>query len=96
MAEVPVNNGAPAGRYSVVVRFVVDIDGSISNIQALTNHGYGLEEEAIRVIKKSKKWGPAYLNGSHVKAYKKQVIIALGMNVCGKLIVQNRAQQSQK
>jgi len=75
VAEVPVNNGAPAGRYSVVVKFVVDVDGSISNIQALTNHGYGLEEEAIRVIKKSKKWGPAYLNGSHVKAYKKQVIV---------------------
>lgn len=75
VAEVPVNNGAPAGRYSVVVRFVVDTDGSVSNIQALTNHGYGLEEEAIRVIKKSKKWGPAYLNGSHVKAYKKQVIV---------------------
>lgn len=74
-AEVPVNNSAPAGRYSVVVRFVVDIDGSISNIQALTNHGYGLEEEAIRVIRKSKKWGPAYLNGNHVKAYKKQVIV---------------------
>lgn len=73
--EVPVNNSAPAGRYSVVIRFVVDVDGSMSEIMALTAHGYGLEQEAIRVIKKSKKWEPAFLNGVHVKAYKKQVIV---------------------
>lgn len=73
--EVPVNNSAPAGRYSVVIRFVVDVDGSMSEITALTAHGYGLEQEAIRVIKKSKKWEPAFLNGVHVKAYKKQVIV---------------------
>jgi periplasmic protein TonB len=73
--EVPVNNSAPAGRYSVVIRFVVDVDGSTSEVTALTAHGYGLEQEAIRVIKKSKKWEPAFLNGVHVKAYKKQVIV---------------------
>ncbi|MGQ0738664.1 MAG: energy transducer TonB [Bacteroidota bacterium] len=73
--EVPVNNGAPAGRYSVVIRFVVDTDGSISEITPLTAHGYGLEEEGVRVIRKAKKWEPAFLNGIHVKAYKKQVIV---------------------
>jgi protein TonB len=73
--EVPAHNGAPAGRYSVVIRFVVDVDGTISEITPLTAHGFGLEEEAIRVIKKSKKWEPAFLNGIHVKAYKKQVIV---------------------
>ena len=73
--EIPVDNGAPAGRYSVVVRFVVDTDGSFSQVEALTNHGYGMEQEAIRVVKKSKKWEPASLNGHVVKAYKKQVIV---------------------
>lgn len=75
VAEVPVDNGAPAGRYSVVIRFIVDTDGSFSKIEALTAHGYGMEEEAVRVIKRSKKWEPAFLNGTHVKAYKKQVIV---------------------
>ncbi|MFN8290089.1 MAG: energy transducer TonB [Chitinophagaceae bacterium] len=74
-ASTPVDNNAPEGRYSVVVRFVVDVDGSISDITPLTKHGYGLEEEAVRVIRKSKKWAPAFLNGVNVKAYKKQVII---------------------
>lgn len=74
-ASVPVDNGAPEGRYSVVVRFVVDVDGSISDITPLTAHGYGLEQEAVRVIKKSKNWEPAFQNGVHVKAYRKQVIV---------------------
>lgn len=72
--QVAINNGAPNGNYTVVLQFVVDIDGSVSEIKALTNHGYGLEEEAIRVIKKAKKWEPAIQNGRKVKAYRKQPI----------------------
>lgn len=74
-AEVPRENNAPPGRYSVVMQFVVDTDGSVSNIKALTDHGYGLEQEAIRVLKKAAKWEPAIQNGIQVKAYKRQVII---------------------
>ncbi len=73
-AEVPINNGAPEGSYTVIIQFVVDIDGSISDVNALTNHGYGLEQEAIRVIKKATKWEPAIQNGRQVKAYRKQPI----------------------
>lgn len=74
-ANVPTDNEAPAGRYSVVVQFVVDKEGNVSDIQTLTNHGYGLEAEAIRVLKKAPKWEPAIQNGIKVKAYRKQVII---------------------
>jgi len=72
--EVPVDNGAPEGIYTVLMQFVVDIDGSISDIKPLTNHGYGLEEEAIRVLKKATRWEPAIQNGRPVKAYRKQPI----------------------
>ncbi|MEQ1678624.1 MAG: energy transducer TonB, partial [Chitinophagaceae bacterium] len=41
---------------------------------SLTNHGYGMEEEAMRVIKKGPKWTPAVQNGRQVKAYRKQPI----------------------
>jgi periplasmic protein TonB len=74
-ANVPVDNEAPEGRYSVVIRFVVDKQGNVSDITALTEHGYGMEAEAIRVIKKSAKWEPAFQNGLNVKAYRKQVIV---------------------
>lgn len=73
--NVPLDNGAPAGRYSVVIRFVVDLEGNVSDIQPLTEHGYGMEAEAVRVLKRATKWEPAFQNGYHVKAYKKQVII---------------------
>ena len=72
--EVPVDNDAPEGIYTVLMQFLVDIDGSISDIKPLTNHGYGLEEEAIRVLKKATRWEPAIQNGRPVKAYCKQPI----------------------
>jgi protein TonB len=74
VADIPVNNGAPAGRYSVDVKFVVDVEGHVSDIVALTKHGYGMEEEAIRVIRKSAKWEPAVFDGRMVKAYRRQMI----------------------
>lgn len=74
-ANVPVYNNAPFGRYSVVIQFVVDREGNVSDIKTLTKHGYGLEEEAVRVLMKATKWEPAIQNGFKVKAYRRQVII---------------------
>lgn len=73
-ANVPVENQAPEGTYTTVVQFVVDKEGNISDVRALTNHGYGMEQEAVRVIQKGPKWIPAQQNGRYVKAYRKQPI----------------------
>ena len=78
--QVALDNNAPAGQYTVLMQFVVDIDGTISDIRALNSPGYGLEQEATRVIKKSKKWEPAIQNGRPVKAYRKQPITFLISN----------------
>ncbi|HRQ52605.1 MAG TPA: energy transducer TonB, partial [Agriterribacter sp.] len=72
--NVPVDNNAPAGTYRVLMQFVVDVDGSVSDIKPLSSAGYGMEQEALRVLKKAKKWKPAFQNGIHVKAYRKQLI----------------------
>ncbi len=72
--SAPVDNGAPEGTYTVYIQFVVSKDGSISDVRALTKHGYGMEEEAVRVIKKGPKWTPAIQNGRQVNAYRKQPI----------------------
>ncbi len=72
--QVPVKQGAPEGHYTVVIQFVVDIEGNISDVRPLTNMGYGMEEEAMRVIKKGPKWISAIQNGHAVKAYKKQKV----------------------
>ncbi|QEC67527.1 energy transducer TonB [Panacibacter ginsenosidivorans] len=64
--DIPVENGAPAGRYTVEVSFIVDREGNVSEIQALNDPGYGIADEAVKVIKKSKQWIPAIQNGNKV------------------------------
>lgn len=73
-ADIPVNNGAPTGSYKVLIQFVVDKDGTVSDIKALTGHGYGMEEEAIRVLKKAKGWKAGINAGIEVKSYHRQPI----------------------
>jgi protein TonB len=72
--NTPIDNGAPEGTYTVLVQFVVDRDGTISDVKPLTNRGFGMEAEAVRVIKKGPPWEPAIQNGRKVKAYRKQPI----------------------
>jgi periplasmic protein TonB len=73
-ADVAAKKKAPLGKYTVIVQFIVELDGSISNIVATTNYGYGMEKEVIRVIKKGPKWIPAEQNGRKVKAYRRQPV----------------------
>ncbi len=72
--SAPVDNGAPQGTYQVIVRFIVSKDGSISDVTPETKFGYGMEEEAVKVIKKGPKWTPALQNGRNVNAYRRQPI----------------------
>lgn len=69
---VPVENSAPLGVYTVYIQFIVDREGNITEIKPLTNLGYGMEQEVMRIIKKSGQWEPATQNGRLVKAYRKQ------------------------
>lgn len=73
-AATPIDFGAPAGTYTVVVQFVVDKNGNISDAKALTRHGYGMEQEVLRVIRNGPKWIPAFQDGRNVKAYRKQPV----------------------
>lgn len=58
---------------TVVVQFIVDKGGSVSDVEAISGPNE-LRGEAVRVIKKSGKWTPAVQNGRQVKSYKKQPI----------------------
>lgn len=59
---------------TVVVMFVVDKEGVVSSVEAISGPNE-LRDEAVRVIKKSGKWTPAVQNGRQVKSYKKQPIV---------------------
>jgi len=58
---------------TVLVQFVVDKDGNVSDVTAVSGP-QELRAEAIRVIKKSGKWTPAVQNGRQVKSYKNQPV----------------------
>ncbi|WP_431242965.1 energy transducer TonB [Flavobacterium sp. P21] len=52
----------------VYVSFVIEKDGSITDIMVQKDPGYGMGKEAIRVLKSLKtKWTPGILNGKPVR-----------------------------
>ena len=52
----------------VYVSFVIEKDGSITDIMVRNDPGYGVGKEAIRVLKSLKtKWSPGILNGKAVR-----------------------------
>ena len=73
--DLPVENGAPTGKYSVVVSFIVGKDGSISEVKAENDPGYGTKDEAVRVIQLGPKWKPAIQNGRNVIYRHRQAIV---------------------
>jgi len=54
---------------SVFVKFVVNEDGSISDCIVKRGIGWGLDEEALRVVKSFPRWEPGTQNGKAVKVY---------------------------
>jgi periplasmic protein TonB len=59
----------------IAVQFVVDSQGKVSDIHAVSGpRNGGLREEAERLIRKSGLWNPAILNGMQVKSWKTRII----------------------
>ena len=73
-AQVAVDNKAPVGTFIANIQFVVDKNGEVSDVKSLNKVGYGIEAEAVRVVKTSGKWIPAKQNKKPVTAYRIQPI----------------------
>jgi len=73
-SNIPVDKGSPSGTYKVIVSFLVDANGKVSNVKAENNPGYGTAEEAVRVIVNGPDWVPARNNNSPVSSMVKQDI----------------------
>jgi protein TonB len=57
----------PGLKGQVFVSFVVEKDGSLTDVKVLKDIGYGTGKEAERVLRKSPKWTPAEQNGKKVR-----------------------------
>ncbi len=72
--QAPADSGAPTGVYTVTVHFIVNTDGSLSDIGIEQDPGYGTGNEVLRLMSKSPSWAPALYNGRPVKSLQKQNI----------------------
>lgn len=62
----------------VFVQFVVEKDGTLTDIKVMRDIGYGTGAEAIRVLKKCPKWKPGIQNGRPVR-----VLYSLPISIVG-------------
>lgn len=73
--NIPINNGAPRGRYRVEIKFLIDKEGAIKNIFCEQDPGYGICEEVKRVLRNSRRWIPARKGRELSFEYRKQSLI---------------------
>ena len=59
---------------SVVVQYVIDTLGCITNVAVLNKPRADFQQEALRLVYSQKHWLPAMRNGRKIKAWKKIVI----------------------
>jgi len=52
---------------TIQVSFVVEIDGSLTDVKVVRDLSYGTGQAAINVLKKAKKWSPGIQNGRPVR-----------------------------
>lgn len=72
--NVASDNGAPSGKYTVIIKFAINTDGTVVDLAAETSLGFGMEAEALRVMQKCPNWIPANQYGRRVKAFRRQPI----------------------
>ncbi|MGF7232654.1 MAG: hypothetical protein ACQR30_14935, partial [Arachidicoccus sp.] len=74
-SQLPADNGAPEGKYSVTVSFLINRAGEVTEAKALNDPGFGSAQEAVRVIAQSPKWTAASMFGKKVTYRQTQKII---------------------
>jgi len=63
----------------VYVNFIVERDGTLTDIKVAKGIGFGCDEEAVRVLKKSPKWSAGEQNGRKVRVmFTIPIVFAMG------------------
>ena len=74
LIERAARKGMKKGTYVVQVRFLVEKDGSITNVVALNDPGYGLARGCENIVRGGPSWSPGMINGRPVRSYHTQPI----------------------
>jgi periplasmic protein TonB len=73
--EVPENNDAPHGKYTVIVSFLVDTTGKISDPIIEQDPGYGTADDVKKALRKCPLWIPATRDGIKIPYRQKMNIV---------------------
>lgn len=60
---------------TVIIEFIVEKDGKVSNAKVVKSVEESLDNEALRVVNKMPLWAPAVYGGRLVKSYKKLPVV---------------------
>ncbi len=63
----------------VIISFIIEPDGQMTEIRLLKEIGYGCDEEAIRVVKKMPRWTPGNQSGKPLRV-KYNLPVLFGMD----------------
>lgn len=69
----------PGERKTVLINFLVDVDGSVTGFKVVQSGGTAFDNEVIRVLKKMPKWKPAMQNGHAVAVPFTQPVTFVGI-----------------
>lgn len=69
----------PGQKVTVLIKFLVSTDGSISGYEMVQSGGKAYDKEVIRVIKKMPRWNPGKQNGHLISMYFTQPITFMGV-----------------
>lgn len=72
--EKAAKKGMKPGTYTVQVKFLVERDGSIADVQALNDPGFGLAKAAVKTVKTGPRWKAGEVDGKKVRSYHTQPI----------------------
>ena len=69
----------PGEKKTVLIKFMVDADGSVTGFTVVRSGGYAFDNEVIRVLRKMPKWKPAIQNGHPVTVSFTQPVTFVGL-----------------
>jgi periplasmic protein TonB len=69
----------PGEKKIVLIKFIVDADGSVTGFTVVRSGGYAFDNEVIRVLRKMPKWKPAIQNGHAVTVSFTQPVTFVGL-----------------
>jgi periplasmic protein TonB len=69
----------PGEKKTVLIKFIVDADRSVTGFTVVRSGGYAFDNEVIRVLRKMPKWKPAIQNGHAVTVSFTQPVTFVGL-----------------